>query len=440
MSSPGSHAVVRGSRRKLPVGPLREKRFRTYFIGQVGSDIGSALASVAFAFAILEFGDSATDLGWVMGARVAPLLVITIIGGVWIDRLPRERVLVWTRLVSGVSQGLTAFLLLTDTAHLGLLIGLAFVTGAAGTLWVPASAAVMPTLVPPELLREANALRRLVRNGISITGAAAGGLLATAIDPSWTLVADSISFFASAAILSALPVTRAHLTGTARRFSTELREGWSEFVAQDWLWPVVLQFMVINIMWSAGYTLIGPLIARERLGGPAAWGAILAANSIGMILGGLVALRFRPKRSIFSGVALVATLAGPLAAIAAGGGTWIIAATALVAGAGMELFEVQYAYSMQRNIPQEKMARVAAYDGLVSFGALPLGYALAGPAITRYGVSSTSAVAAGAILVATLLTLAAPGVRQLTDSIPEPTSEKPARSAPIPPSDPVGVE
>nr|GID90100.1 MFS transporter [Actinoplanes derwentensis] len=379
----------------------------------MASDIGTSLSTVAFAFGILDLQGSAADLGWVMAARVAPLLIVTLIGGVWIDRLPRERVLVGTQIASAISQAVTAVLLLTGTAQIWQLMGLSFVAGAATSLWVPASGAVMPTLVPGRLLNEANALSRLASNTIMILGAGLGGLLASVIDPGWVVLADALTFVVSAFFLARLPATRAHIVEGATSFWRQLRDGWKEFAAQDWLWPVVIQFAFVNIAWTGAYTLIGPLFAREQLGGAAPWGAILAANAVGTVLGGVVALRYKPVRPMVVGVLCVTALAGPLLAIALGGSVWVIGACSLVAGFFMEIFEVQYAVSMQSHVPQDKMARVSAYDGLVSFGVLPLGYALAGPLVVLLGTGSAAGAAGLLIVVVSLLTLLAPGVRRL---------------------------
>ena len=77
---------------------------------------------------------------------------------------------------------------------------------------------------------------------------------------------------------------------------TELREGWSEFRSHTWLWVIVAQFCVVMMAWYGAFSVLGPVVAREHLGGPAAWGAITAADAFGLIAGGLASLRFTPRR------------------------------------------------------------------------------------------------------------------------------------------------
>src|SRR5947208_11718444 len=95
---------------------FREHRFRVFYASQVVSDLGTAISSVGLAFSVLDLTGSATDLGGVMAARVLPLMVVMLVGGVWVDRLSRERVLVWANLASFLSLAATAALVLTGTA------------------------------------------------------------------------------------------------------------------------------------------------------------------------------------------------------------------------------------------------------------------------------------------------------------------------------------
>jgi MFS family permease len=393
---------------------FRGHRFRVFYASQVVSDLGTAVSSVGLAFAVLDKG-SATDLGWVMAARVLPLLAVLLVGGVWVDRLSRERVLVWANLASFLSLAATAALILTGTATVWELVLLSFVTGAAATIRVPAAGALLPSLVDADLLHRANAVGRVTTNTTTVLGSALGGLLAALVDPGWAIALDAASFLVTALLLSRLPVRRP-LPEARTSFLRELRDGWSAFTAQTWLWPVVLQFVVINLVWSGAYTILGPLVARERLGGAAAWGTILAANSAGMILGGVIALRWHPRHPMRVGVPCVIALAAPLAGQATTRSVWLIAALALAAGLFMEIFEVNYAVSFQTHVPAPMLARVSSYDGLVSLSITPLGYALAGPLATTFGTGPTTAASAVLIVLASLAVLLVPAVRSLGSS------------------------
>ena len=116
----------RGSRRDLPrpppLGPLGERSFRLLFLGRTTSFIGNAFATVALAFAVLDLTGSKADLGFVLAARSLPQVIFLLVGGIWADRLPRNRVMVASNVASGLSQGAIAVLLLTGRAEVWQLL------------------------------------------------------------------------------------------------------------------------------------------------------------------------------------------------------------------------------------------------------------------------------------------------------------------------------
>ena len=166
----------------------------------------------------------------------------------------------------------------------------------------------------------------------------------------------------------------------------------------------------------------GPLVAKESLGGAAAWGAIVASEGAGLLLGGLILLRWRPQRPLFVGTAALTTGAIPLLCLASLRTTAVIAAAFLVAGVGLELFNTSWATALQEHVPLEKLSRVSSYDALGSFVFIPLGLSIAGPVADAIGLTHAlwlaAAVDAGAILCA----LAVRDVRRLRRLEPAPVA------------------
>src|SRR5438034_8166018 len=101
---------------RLRAGPLGQREFRFLFLGRTTSFAGNAFANVALAFAVLDLTGSKADLGYVLAARSLPQVLFLLVGGIWADRLPRHRVMVSSNLVSGLSQGAVAALLLSGHA------------------------------------------------------------------------------------------------------------------------------------------------------------------------------------------------------------------------------------------------------------------------------------------------------------------------------------
>ena len=166
-------------------GPLGHRTFRFLLAGRGVSMLGTAIAPVAIAFAVLDLTGSPAALGIVLAARSIPQVALMLIGGVISDRFDRSRVLVVANLVAGAAQAAAAVLLLTGSASIPTLAILEAVNGAASALVFPAAAAITPQTVPASMLQQANATLRLVLNAAVIAGASAGGLLVAYVGPGW---------------------------------------------------------------------------------------------------------------------------------------------------------------------------------------------------------------------------------------------------------------
>jgi MFS family permease len=405
--------------KSVDLSPLRERSFRFLFLGRTTSFIGNAFANVALAFAVLDLTGSRSDLGFVLAARTLPQVLFLLVGGIWADRLPRHQVMVFSNVVSGLSQGAIAVLLLTGQAEIWHLLALAAVNGLSTAFFFPAATGIVPQTVPQAMLQPANAILRLGQNASWIAGAALGGLVVAATSPGIGIAVDAASFLV-AAVLVAMIRLPATLRMEASNFFVELAEGWREFSSRTWLWAIVLQFGFVNAMILGVEGVLGPAVAKEHLGGAAAWGLILTAQCLGLILGGLLLLRIRPRRLLLAGtlgflltIPFPLGLAGPLPVAA----LILLAATA---GIGLEIFGIMWDTTMQQEIPQEKLSRVYSYDALGSFVLIPLGVAIVGPVSGLIGTRATILGAAAISLTATLAVLLVRDVRTIERKGSEP--------------------
>ncbi len=193
----------------------------------------------------------------------------------------------------------------------------------------------------------------------------------------------------------------------------ELREGWQAFRSRAWLWGIVVQFAFVNAAGVGAWAVLGPLVADEDLGGAAAWGLILAAQSAGFVLGGLFTLIYRPDRLLLVATLAIFPMAVPILLLAVPASTAVIALAALAAGFGIEMFGVFWDVTMQQQIPPDQLSRVYSYDALGSWVFIPLGAAIAGPLADAFGVAETLVGAAVVIVGATGLVLLIDEVRNL---------------------------
>jgi MFS family permease len=395
-------------------GALAQTPFRLLFFGQAISALGDRVVPVALAFAVLDLTGAVSDLGIVIAAQQLPLIVFVLLGGVWADRLPRQRMMLGSDIVRALAQGASATLLLTGKATVAELAVLQAVYGAAEAFFGPASTAVVPETVEPGSLQEANALLGLSSNLAAVLGPAVAGVVVATIGAGWGLAIDAATFVLSAAFLSFMRTGR---SAPAVRTSTlsELRAGWHAFRSRPWLWITVAYFtLFIGFVYSP-FLVLGPAVARSSLGGAGAWAAISTAMGIGAIAGGLAGLRIRPRHPLR--VALLAFLPGGPALFFLLGAhaalPWLIG-FALIDGASGTLFNTLWFTAIQREVPPAELSRVSSWDYLGSLAIQPIGLALTGPVAVAVGISTTLYGAGALFVILLVAVLAVPAVRNFT--------------------------
>ncbi|MGA6168041.1 MFS transporter [Amycolatopsis magusensis] len=392
--------------------PLRHRSFRWLLAGRTGAELANAIAPVALAFAVLDLTGSVVDLGLVVGIRSLANVILLLFGGVLADRLPRAVILQGTGLAAAVTQGLIAASVLGGFASIPLLLGLSALNGAVSAMSLPAAASLTPQTVPAGLLTPANALARMGSNTGRILGAALGGMLAAGLGAGWAIAIDAAIFLLSAAGYRGVRLAqrvRAERTHPLK----DLAEGWREFIARSWVWVVVAQFTVVNAVIMGGHAVLGPTVADATVG-RAAWGFILAAQTLGAFIGGVLAARWQPRHALLIGVAVIGVEAIPLIALAELPQLIPLLVTMFLAGIAIEQFVVAWDVSLQENIPEDKLARVYSYDMLGSFIAMPVGEIAAGPLAQRFGADTTLLAGAVLVLVSTALALCSKQIRTLT--------------------------
>ena len=411
--------------RRYPVLAIRD--FRLLLADRLIAPASAGFSLVGVSFAVLRATNSATDLSYVLAAQIAPALIFALIGGVAADRFPPQRVIIAANLMMALGEGTFGVLVLTGHPPLWAMMGLEALTGTGIAIFYPASQALLPRLVPRGLLQEASAISRLAMNTGQMSGAAVAGLLVAATGPGLALLLCGVGMVSTVPLLLSIRAGRESLrTGEADGSASpnmlrELREGWSEFRSHTWLWVIVAQFCIVMMAWYGAFSVLGPVVAKEHLGGAAAWGAITAADAFGLIAGGLVSLRFTPRRPM-----LFVVLTGAAVAISPVSLAMILPLPAIcVASFGLgvfvEMMMVQWTVTMARNIPPDKLARVSSYDVLGSVMAMPAGALIAGPLGTAIGISRAQYAAAALIIAASALALIPRDIRTIrSDDHPRP--------------------
>lgn len=394
------------------LAPLRERNFRWFFVSSLINMAGSTMAPVALAFAVLEVSDSPKALGAVLAANSIPLVLFMLFGGVIADRLPRVLILRTGGLVLALTQGLAAGLIITDRAELWMLIVLEALNGVTLALVFPAFAAIMPQLVPRNMLQSANVLQSMSRGALRVVGPSIAALLVVTIGPGWALAVDALTWLVAALLLLRVVLPAPVRDGSSQSTFAELREGWSLFAGTTWLWVIVLAFGVLNMIHSGAFNTLGPVIAKDTIGAQG-WGYIVSAESFGLLAMTGVMLRRRLERPLFFGMLGIATAGFPIVMLGADPELVPLVVLAFVAGAGIELFSLGWTLAMQEHVEERMLSRAYSYDALGSFVAMPIGQLAYGPLALAFGYRDVLIVSGIAYTAICLLTLVSASVRNL---------------------------
>lgn len=395
--------------------PLAHGNFRWLVIGATTSALGNAITPVALAFGVLDLGGSATHLGLVEAAYALTNVLTTLFGGVLGDRVPRALMLQGSALGASVTQAFIAASLIGGWSSILLLGLVGMVNGSLSALSGPSSAALTRQTVPDDLLSSAVALRRLLQNTAMIVGFAGAGVVVAVAGSGWAIALDAVSFVAAAYCFHRLdvpPVETGTVEGQARSLFADLGEGAREVLRHSWLWTLILQATLYHLFYGGVQGVLGPIAVRDAWN-EAAWGWALATLMAGFMVGGLVSLRFRPRRGLFVGTLLLVLTACFPVAIALGGSLTVLMVGAFLHGCGLEIFSVNWDLSIQQNIAPDKLARVYSFDLMGSFLARPLGLALVGPVSSTTGMIPWLWVCAAVMAAGSLVAAALPSVRRL---------------------------
>ena len=280
---------------------------------------------VGVSFAVLNLTGSTADLSYVLAAQVAPMLVFTLVSGVFADRLRPQWVIIAGNVAVIVGEGTFGLLVLTGHPALWAMICLEALNGIGARHVLPRLAGA----APPDRAGRAAAGGQLDQQagdehraddgrGVGRPGGR-GARPRLGAD----LVRDRHDGHDPAdAVAQGRPGRLQLAAAKGAGMLTELREGWTEFRSHTWLWATVIQYALVMMAFNGAFLVLGPVVARTHLGGPAAWGAITAADALGLVAGGLVSLRYTPRKPMLfvvgsgAAIALIAARAraGPAAA------------------------------------------------------------------------------------------------------------------------------
>jgi MFS family permease len=399
---------------------LRHRNFVTYLAGYTTSSLGTAMASIALTFAVLDNGGTALDLGVVFAANVVPQVLVMLGGGVLADRLGRRPVMLVTDASRMAVQASLAATLFAGRPAIWLIATLTALRSAGDGFFTPSLGGLKVEIMPPDLLTEGNAILGIASSATAIAGPALAGVLIALTSPATVIAIDAVSYGASVAALALLSIPPVSRPGQSAW--RDLADGWKEFRQRRWMVIGTVQFALFNLFSWAPYLLLGPILARQYLGGASAWGAIMACYAGGSILGGLAVMRRRPHRPLvvatlgtfgYAAPCLMLALHAPLVAVTAG---------AAAAGIGSAIAMTFSSVVTQRLVPAALQARISAIETTGAFALGSLGFIAVGPVAAVVGAGRMLGFAAAYAFVSSAVVLALPAIRSITSNSGDPGS------------------
>jgi len=394
---------------------LAHKYVKRLFIARFISNFGNGMGPIALAFGILALPNgSANMLGLVLGTTTVVFLIMAPFGGVIADKYGRARMVGLTDMAAGLVLLIqVAYFATGDVPHAVLLITNGFFGLMWGIFW-PAFSGLMPAVLPEAGLQKGNALNAFMTNAGVVLGAAAAGLLMDVFGVAFTLAIDAASFFISGLMI----FTFRHLTPRAQHTENtmldDLLYGWKVFLSFRWIVIIVGAFSFIVMCWAAAENVLGPLIALEHFNGPKSWSFVITAESAGLIVGSIIAIKVKPKYplrflmlSSFTITFYIWSLAKPQSLL-------MIAFGAFLFGITLDLWGTLWSTALQRKVPRNSLSRVSSFDAMGSMMFRPIGLAIAAPFSTFLGIENFLQLLAAITVVAIIVPLLDPQVRNMS--------------------------
>jgi MFS family permease len=370
---------------------LHHRNFKLFFFGQTISLIGTWMTRLATSWLVYRLTHSALLLGVVSFAGQIVSFLLGPFAGVWVERLDRRKLLVWTQVGGAVQSLALAALTLAHVINLWEIIALSVLQGLVNAFDMPGRQSFLVQMVDDRNdLGNAIAINSSMANGARLIGPAIAGLLIGAVGEGWCFLLDAVSYFAVIASLLMMRIKPMNLQRGAARMFEQMREGWDYVRTFVPIRAILLLFALLSLMgWP--YSILLPVFAGQVLhGGPHTLGWLAGAAGVGA-LASAISLAFR--KSVLGLTRMLqiatATLGVALILFALSRVLWLSLVLMVFVGFGLIQGASVSNTIIQSLVPEDKRARVMGYYTMAFFGAAPFGSLLAGALAHRIGAPHT---------------------------------------------------
>ncbi len=394
--------------------PLRERDFSLLWSGRFVSGLGDGVFTVAVALEALRVDPQPVGLAYVLAARAVPSVVLSLLGGVVVDRVNRRIALILCDLVQGAAVFAVALLALLHLITLWQMILMALVFGTADAFSGPAFLALVPEILPAEALTQANALNSAGSElSVNLIGPALGGLAVALVGTVGAFAFDAASFLISATALGALR-HRATALSSGKSMVAEAREGIRFITSRRWLFLLLIGAAIANLVGMGPYFVLLPILVRHVLHAtPLALGLVYASAGAAGVVASIVVARLGSPRHLLEVMWVAYSTSGLLLALVALAPNPGLVALLVAGSAGLVVYgDVLYFTKLQTSVPLALMGRVSSASYLMVGTLTPLGMLLGGVAAATVGAREAFLLS-GVLAALCGLVLFIPGARVL---------------------------
>jgi MFS family permease len=382
--------------------------FHRLWAAQTVSQVGSQVTLLALPLtALTAFDAGPVEMGLLAAMEGLPWLLVGLLAGVWVDRLPRKRLLVIADVGRALLLAALSWLIVSGTGRIEALYVVALLAGCLGVFFDSGAASYLPSLVPKEALVTANSRLEVSRNAAEFGGPLLGGWLVQILTAPLALLVDAVSFGISGLLIGATRGSSVSRSKAASSMAAEIAEGIRVVARHPLLRATAITSGTFNFFDGMLFSALYLLYATQYLGlSAAAIGVLFSVGSLGGLAGALIAERVTARFGIGSTVAASAIVAGagslliPFAGVAGLTAAAVLALAEVLVRGSAAVFGVNSISLRQAVTPDHLLGRVSATVRVISWGAMPVGALLGGALGELLGVPLTMGLAAAGTLLA----------------------------------------
>ncbi|MEE9281029.1 MAG: MFS transporter [Myxococcota bacterium] len=402
----------------------RHREFGKLWSGHVISDLGSAIGSVALPLtAVVTLGAGATQMGVLVALEQTPVLLFSLLAGVWVDRLPRRQLIVAAQIGRAVLLATIPVAAVSGVLRIEQLYVVGFLAGTLKLVFDLAATTILPTLIGRRDLIDGNAKLQMSTGVAEASGRVLGGLLVRLVTAPLAIAFDALSFLLSGLLAILIRTAEPDVSQVGADkvgLWREIGEGMRVLVQTPPIRAMTISATVGSFGGAIQQTVFALYLTNELSLGSVWFGIILgilgAAAFVGTFLAGPAARRFGPGPALivgtffWTGGAVLLALVSPQMASVLG----LLGLAQISSGIGRSIASINQISLRQAITPDHLLGRVNASRRLLVFGVIPFGALLGGALGESFGLRSALFAGAGVQVVGFIYTWLSPlrAVRQ----------------------------